>query len=244
VSDERDPVPAHVIASRMLDAATADAGPSDSDPLLQRVCRAAVEGLSLSGSAIHFMESGGGSGVAAASDLASKRIADLAFATGEGPSTDAFARRRPVLVSDLTGETGRWPGYCELVIDLAVRAQFSLPLQVGGMSLGVLDLYCETPRRLTDADFLLAVAFAELATEILLGVRQPDDALRQEPLLDHRPEIHQAQGMVMVDLGVDLAEALVRMRARAFGEGMELIEVARAILAGATLRGAEEDGAV
>ena len=60
-----------------------------------------------------------------------------------------------------------------------------------------------------------------------------------EPVLDHRAEIHQAQGMVMVDLSVDLAEALLRMRAHAFQGGLPLIQVARAIIAGLVLPSAQ-----
>jgi hypothetical protein len=41
--------------------------------------------------------------------------------------------------------------------------------------------------------------------------------------------------MVMVDLGVDLADALVRMRAFSFAEGIPLIDLARAIIAGFVL---------
>ena len=54
-------------------------------------------------------------------------------------------------------------------------------------------------------------------------------------MVDPRAEVHQAQGMVMVDLGVDLADALVRMRAHAFAVGIPLIDLARAIIAGFVL---------
>ena len=50
-----------------------------------------------------------------------------------------------------------------------------------------------------------------------------------------RAEVHQAQGMVMVDLGVDLTDALIRMRAHAFARGIPLVELAREILAGLRL---------
>jgi AmiR/NasT family two-component response regulator len=55
---------------------------------------------------------------------------------------------------------------------------------------------------------------------------------READGMDHRPEIHQAQGMVTVDLGLDLAGALALMRAHAFSRGLPLLELARMILAG------------
>jgi hypothetical protein len=45
--------------------------------------------------------------------------------------------------------------------------------------------------------------------------------------------------MVMVDLGVDLAEALARMRAHAFSHGIALIDLARDIINGYVM-GADE----
>jgi hypothetical protein len=50
--------------------------------------------------------------------------------------------------------------------------------------------------------------------------------------LADRSRIHQAQGMVMVDLHVTLAEALTRMRALAFSSGTSLLDVADRVIAG------------
>lgn len=46
-----------------------------------------------------------------------------------------------------------------------------------------------------------------------------------------RAEIHQATGMVTVQLDVDTADALARMRAHAFSHQRLLIDVARDIVA-------------
>jgi hypothetical protein len=79
-----------------------------------------------------------------------------------------------------------------------------------------------------------ALAFSDAAMEAALdgGPAQtkpqgpdPDDAT-------DRSEIHQAQGMVMVQLGTDLATAMVRLRAHAYGGGRRLGEVARDIVSG------------
>ena len=47
----------------------------------------------------------------------------------------------------------------------------------------------------------------------------------------HRAEVHQATGMVSVQLGVSAAEALARMRAYAFVHNRLLIDVARDVVA-------------
>ncbi len=45
-------------------------------------------------------------------------------------------------------------------------------------------------------------------------------------------EVHQAQGMLMVDLGVNAEEAMARLRAHASANGRTLGDVARDIVAG------------
>ncbi|MFG2466016.1 ANTAR domain-containing protein [Streptomyces canus] len=45
-----------------------------------------------------------------------------------------------------------------------------------------------------------------------------------------REEVHQATGMIMMQLGVSAEEALLRLRARAFAQGRTATQVARAII--------------
>ncbi|MEU7162435.1 ANTAR domain-containing protein [Streptomyces chrestomyceticus] len=48
----------------------------------------------------------------------------------------------------------------------------------------------------------------------------------------HRAEVHQATGVLSVQLGVPLAEALARLRAQAYAAGRSLSETARDIVNG------------
>ena len=82
----------------------------------------------------------------------------------------------------------------------------------------------------------MAAAFARAATGLLLDGDTITsagelDAGLSTALVD-RARIHQAQGMVMVDLRVSLVEALTRMRARAFSSDTTLLEVADQVIAG------------
>jgi hypothetical protein len=207
---------------------------------LQRLCRAAVRLLGVRGAAIHVVAPNGVPAVAATADGWSSGIADASFDTGEGPSMDAYALARPVLATVLLeGDAGRWPGYLAAVRMSGVEACFALPLHVGAVRLGVLDLYAAHRGNLDPETLSMALTFADLATECLLErPREPaadrlDGRLLQ--MLERRSEIHQAQGMVMVDAAVDLATALALMRAHAFSRGVPLIDLAREILAGSRL---------
>ncbi len=208
------------------------------DDFLTHLCRTAAEALSASGVGISVMTDDGTRGVCAASDPLSERVEDLQFVMGEGPCIDAFAARRPVLVADLGGSAvhRRWPSYASAAMQDGIRAVFAFPLQVGAARLGILDVLRHQAGPLTDEQVPLALTFADLTVEVLLD-RQVgagnSDVTHAPAAVDvgHRAEIFQAQGMVMVQLGVSLGEALSRMRAHAYAENRPLDDVARDIVA-------------
>jgi hypothetical protein len=204
---------------------------------LDRVCRALTTYLSVTGAAVNLMSDAGSHGVAAASDARSRALDELQFTTGEGPCNDAFIARRPLLTPDLTSRSaGRWPGYTSAALDAGVGAVFAFPLQVGGVGFGVLDVFSDRPGSLSTEQEAMTLTFARIATDILLDQQLTTQDGDLEPglatVLDDRAEIHQAQGMVMVALGVPLAEALVRMRGYAFSNREPLIDLARKIIGG------------
>lgn len=204
--------------------------------LLFRVCAAAAQTLAASGTGISMMTEEGTRGVYAASDPVTEHIEELQFVLGEGPCWEAFASRRPVLVPDLDGVSpSRWPMYIPLVQDSGIRAVFSFPLQMGAARLGVLDVFRKRAGSLTDDQLADALAFAEVTMTTLLDQHQEaamkgfDDGLAGTG--EHRAELFQAQGMVMVQLGVPIGEAMARLRAYAFVHGRRLDEVARDVVA-------------
>ncbi|MBB2947679.1 signal transduction protein with GAF and PtsI domain [Actinoplanes lutulentus] len=203
--------------------------------MLQRVCRAAAEGVSASGAGICVMTADGTLGVSATSDEAIGRTEELQFVLGEGPCIDAFAARRPVLAANLADAANyRWPMYAPAAHDNGVRAVFAFPLQVGAARLGVMDIFRDRVGPLTEAELRMAFTFADVTVEMLLDTQE--EKLKRDGngtgLLDvgHRAELFQAQGMVMMQLGVSIAEALLRMRAYAYSENRRLEDVARDVV--------------
>lgn len=215
-----------------------DEGPADGIvERLERLCRGAADQLGLSGAAVNLMSATGSDGVVAASDTRCKDLVEMQFTSGQGPGPDAFDLRRPVLAPDLASAAEcRWQGYASMALGAGVRSAFAFPLQLGPTRLGVLDLVGDAPETPDDEQLAVALTFAQIATEILLdsplttaeGDLDPDLG----SALSYRVEIYQAQGMITVWLGVAPAEALVRMRATAFGQGRTLIELAHDIIGG------------
>jgi GAF domain-containing protein len=201
--------------------------------VLERVCIDAMRALSAAGVGVSVMASNGVHGMAAASDAHTARIEELQFTFGEGPCIDALAAGRPVLVSDLAdGAMSRWPVYAPAVQDAGVRAVFAFPLQIGAARLGVLDVFRSHPGPLSRAELGQALTFADLVVMTLLdGQERTSGTDELDEAFEHRAELFQAQGMVMVQLGIPLTEALVRIRAYAYARDRPLSEVAADIVA-------------
>lgn len=181
------------------------------------------------------MSSAGWRGVVAATSASSEEMEELQFVCGEGPCIDAFRFGHPVLVDDLQDSVwAGWTGYAPIAQAAGVRAVFAFPLQIGAARLGVLDIYRDVAGSLTAAEIGDASFFADLALNTLLDSQQSvvdgQQERSMEDAFDYR--IYQAQGMVSVQLGVDLIEAMGRLRAHALAHDVGLGEVADNVLSG------------
>ncbi len=202
---------------------------------LRRLCLAAARALPASAVAVSLVTDTRSLATVAASDTTGGLLEEVQFTFGEGPCLDAFATGRAVLVPDLAEVVAtRWPGFVPAAQDRGVRAVFAFPLQVGAARLGALDVFRARPGALSGGALTEAFAFAETATATVLDGQAGAAAGRIPAGLDDALEsqfhIHQAQGMVMVQLRVSLAEALVRLRAYAYAHDRRLGDVARDVI--------------
>jgi hypothetical protein len=205
-----------------------------------RLCEACVMLFDVDAAAISLVFDGANSGTLGSSGEPARKYDELQFILGEGPCLDSVARRAPVLVVDLAdpGE-GRWPVYGPAMLDLKVRGVYAMPVLVAGEYIGALDLFRAQPRRLDDDHFAGAIAAAELASLPLLDLLDtdmqgafgdPDSNAWAELHALSRAEVSQATGMLVAQLGIEPAEALVRLRAHAYATGRSATDVARDIL--------------
>lgn len=175
----------------------------------------------------------GNRGVVCATDDVSARIEELQFSLGEGPCVDAIRAGGPVLVPDLDrpGDVtvDRWPTFMESAGSAGVRAVFAFPLRIGAISVGALDLYRVRPGELTEDELLAVLMAADAAALALLHL----DTGRDDPFTDdqvnrsaYQLQVHQATGMVKVQLGITMEEAFLMLRARAFADGRPVADVA------------------
>jgi hypothetical protein len=207
---------------------------------LAQMCAALARALPATGVAITLIVDHRPGAVVAASDPLSERLAELQLTLGEGPSADAAEARRPVLEPDLGARIGLWPAFGAGAQAAGVRAVFAFPIQVGEARLGVVDIYREETGSLTRDQLLDALAFARVALDSMLDNPAPGDGHAGEGLLARNSVLYQAQGMVMIQLGVSLVEALSRIRAHAFLHDLRLTEVAHDIVGGRVKLGMDE----
>lgn len=194
---------------------------------------ACVRSLPVSGVGMALMTNEGPAGIIAATDGPAMELEELQFTLGEGPCVDASQTGRPVLQPDLARTAPlRWPAFAGGALEAGVRALFAFPLRVGAIRVGVLDLYRDRAGPLSTDDLTEALSFADAATLILLHEQAGSPVLVSIPVLDDRAQVHQATGVVSVQAGVGLAEALVLLRARAFADQRPLDDLAREVLAG------------
>jgi hypothetical protein len=116
-----------------------------------------------------------------------------------------------------------------------VRAVFGFPLQVGSVRLGALNLCRDRPGPLSDDQHADALVMAGIAAQAVLALQTGagPEGLASElgAGADFHYEVHQAAGMVAAQLEVSVGQALVRLRAYAFGNGRALNEVAKDVVA-------------
>jgi hypothetical protein len=202
----------------------------------QGLCSACVELLVVSGAGITVMASVQQSGPLCVSSRRMAALEDLQFTMGVGPCQDAFESGLPVHAPQLDlSIVARWPAFVDMAKDVGVGAVFAYPLAVNGAKIGVMTLYQDREGTLSTGQHADSLAVAEVITETVLSLQSsaPDGVLAEslEEAVAYRAEIHQAAGMVSIQLKIPVAEAMVRIRAHAFVEGRPIGEVARDIVA-------------
>lgn len=163
-------------------------------------------------------------------------IEELQYTLGEGPCVDAYHDDKVVTEPDLADPaTRRWVAFTPPALEAGVRAVFGFPLRVGTVRLGALNLYRDSPGPLNGDQHADALVVADVAARWVLEAQAgaPPDAIARELEIgaDFHYIVHNAAGMVSVQQGISVAEALIRLRAFAFSSGRLLADVAGDVVA-------------
>lgn len=203
-----------------------------------RLCWTCVDSISVDGAAMALVSRGGYDGTVAATDSRSRSVHERQYTLGEGPSVDAFAAGEPALVPDLgtTAAAAKWPAFSLTAQASGIGAAFAFPLSLGTTRVGALGLYRDAPGRLSETERDDGSLLATIATLVLIAmhsqVASPFDDLHPQIEPTAGPAVvHQATGMVMVQLGLTIKEAFVVLRAYAFAHDRPIAAVAADVVA-------------
>jgi hypothetical protein len=205
-----------------------------------RLCEACVTLLDVDAAAISLVFDGSNTGTLGSSGGDARALDELQFTVGEGPCLLSVTTCSPVMVHDLADPAEqRWPVYGRAMLDLRIRSVCAMPVVVAGEYVGALDLFRTLPGRLDSDQLAGAIVAAELAgipvldlldADLQAAVSDPESTAWTELNVLSRAEVSQATGMLVAQLGIEPAEALLRLRAHAYATGRAATEVARDIL--------------
>lgn len=205
-----------------------------------RLCETCVALFDIDAAAISLVFDGATNSTLGCSDEHARDYDELQFIVGEGPCLESVTLGVPVLVTDLADRNERrWPLYGPALLQMRIRGVYAIPVVVAGEYVGALDLFRALPGQLPARELAGATIAAELAGIPLLdlldhdlqaAVAEPDSSAWIELAVLSRAEVSQATGMLVAQLGLEPAEALLRLRAHAYATGRAATDVARDIL--------------
>ena len=200
-----------------------------------RLCAVCPQIVGVTGAGVMLMSGDVPRGSLCATNEVSQLIEELQFTLGEGPCMDAYHNDRPVGEPNLAApNVPRWLAFSPPAVEAGVRAVFGFPVRIGAVRIGALNLYRDQPGALDDEQHADALVMAAVVARAVLAMQSeaPPGALAGalEAGLNLRFVVHQASGMVAVQLGVGLGEALVRLRGYAFAHDRLLTDVAHEVV--------------
>lgn len=196
---------------------------------LAAVCGACVRVLPVRRAAIVLEERDAGMQPWCASDEFANRVEQAQATAGEGPAVSAVLAGAPVLITDFAG-CENWPGFAESLVGPppVSGSMFAVPLRLGPIRLGAVDLYRDVRGRPGPQLMSAALHIADLVTASLVLAAGEEARQWAQPVSSQW--IHEAAEITGVRLGIGLADACARLRAYAFTHGLSLVDVAQGVV--------------
>jgi GAF domain-containing protein len=205
---------------------------------LNEVTEACVELFDVAGSGIMLADDQNILRYAAASDGPGRDLEVVESDTGQGPCTEAFVTNRTVPVADLT-EQDRWPDLLAAVAPLQIRAVLGVPVRLGAITIGTLDVYRNRPHQWDESEQRALNRYADLVettlTTALTAHRAEELAGQLQYALDYRVTIERGVGYLMARDGVDPVTAFNRLRRAARSTQRKIGDVATDLLSTGSL---------
>ncbi|MFF0342745.1 ANTAR domain-containing protein [Kribbella sp. NPDC004875] len=225
-------------SARVWGAIIAAASSEGAAPSLPHAVTACANALSVLGAGLSMTQDGRILEPLLASGPEVGELDELQDTLGEGPNLVAVSTGAPVLEDDLSrAEAGnRWPVFAPAAVERDVRGLFAFPIGAGAACIGVLSVYRRPAGPLSPGQLRDALVFADALFVLALDHRQGLSANLTDVIdaafTARRAEVHQAAGVVAAQEHIRVADALARLRARAYSSGRPLHQVATDVMTG------------
>lgn len=208
---------------------------------VKQLCVSCAQSAAVDGGSVAVVSTEGSRVVLAATDGIGSDIENAQITLGEGPYVDAATSLAPVLVPDLADPGAesihRWPFFAKEAKTLGVGALFAFPIRISTLSIGTLGLYREEPGPLATPELAGVLETLEEIGRTLMELETWDedqngslDADQNGGITVGSAQLHQAAGMVMIQLNVTILEAMALLRAAAFTEGTAVTSLAHQVV--------------
>jgi GAF domain-containing protein len=200
---------------------------------LEQVITACVELFDVTGSGLMISDEDNVLRAAVASDGPGRTLEEVQARTGQGPCVDTFVHRHVVTTEDLATEQ-RWPASREALVRNGVRAVLGVPVVLGGVTVGSLDVYMDRPHHWDDSERNAVARYGRILeatlTAALKARRSGEIADQLQFALDNRVVIDRAVGFLMAVHDVDAVTAFNILRRTARDQRRRAVEIAQYLL--------------
>ena len=207
---------------------------------LRQVVDACAELFQVTGSGLLVADLDNRMRAAAATDGRSRVLEDVQAETGQGPCVDSFVNREIVTTDDLARES-RWPASRDTLVGHDVRAVLAVPVVLGGVTVGSLDVYMDQPYHWDESEKAALSRYSDVVEVMLnaaLRTRHSRELAAQlQYALDYRAVIERGVGFLMATYGLTAVDAFNLLNRTARDQRRDVSEVAQELLSGGTLPG-------
>jgi GAF domain-containing protein len=200
---------------------------------LRRVTEACVDLFGVTGSGIMLADEQNIPRYVAASEGPGRLLEIVESETGQGPCTEAFVNNAEVASTDVTAEP-RWPDLARAVGPHGVRAVLGLPVRLGGVTVGTLDVLYDKPHVWQDDERQALGRYRDVIESTLSAAVAAQNAgelaAQLQYALDYRVIIERGVGYLMARDGLDSMTAFNRLRRAARDTQSKIGNVAERLL--------------
>lgn len=200
---------------------------------LRHVTEACVDLFGVSGSGIMLADEQNIPRYVAASDGPGRMLEVVESETGQGPCTEAFVNNAAVASTDVTAEP-RWPDLATALRPHGVRAVLGLPVRLGAITVGSLDVFYDRPHIWQDDECQALARYRDVVESTLSAAVAAENAgelaAQLQYALDYRVIIERGVGYLMARDGLDSMTAFNRLRRSARDTQSKIGDVAQRLL--------------